>query len=86
MDPEIFVLRRSDPGDMKAVAGAARNTNTAGQAQSPPALLTPRPAAAPDKNPCASTWIRRGKTPCAPTPRDQGRLENYLVRAASASW
>ncbi|MEU0726208.1 hypothetical protein [Streptomyces sp. NPDC006140] len=33
---KIFVLRRSDPGDMAAVAGATRtSTNAAGQAQPP---------------------------------------------------
>lgn len=37
---KIFVLRRSDPGDMAAVAGAARtSTNAAGQAQPPPPVI-----------------------------------------------
>ncbi|MFJ5155004.1 hypothetical protein ACIQCF_26120 [Streptomyces sp. NPDC088353] len=33
---KIFVLRRSDPGDMAAVAGAARTSTNAGTPQQPP--------------------------------------------------
>ncbi|MER5904364.1 hypothetical protein ABT150_30395 [Streptomyces mirabilis] len=36
---KIFILGRSDPGDMTSVGGAARtSTNAGGQSQSPPAI------------------------------------------------